>query len=75
MRKIAIVLVLLGTACIGGPPTRAQSTPTAVMTDPPVDAKFPLGLAGITVPSHGVDMDATFYLASGAGPHGTVLLL
>jgi pimeloyl-ACP methyl ester carboxylesterase len=27
------------------------------------------------VPSHGVEMDATFYLAGGVNPHGTVLLL
>jgi pimeloyl-ACP methyl ester carboxylesterase len=27
-----------------------------------------------TVPSHGVDLDAWLYVASGAGPHGTVIL-
>jgi len=53
----------------------AQQTPAAVVADPPVDKKFPPGVLGITVPSHGVDMDATFYLASGEAPHGTVLLL
>ena len=74
MRNIVIVLALLGLAWIGDLPLRAQ-TPPAVMADPPVDAKFPPGMAGITVPSHGVDMDATLYLAGGAGPHGTVLLL
>ena len=75
MRKSVVVLALLGLACIGEQPLRAQMTTPAVVADPPVDAKFPPGLAGITVPSHGVDMDATFYLASGAGAHGTVLLL
>ena len=58
-----------------GEQLRAQTAPVAVVTDTPVDTKFPPGLAGITVPSHGVDMDATMYLATGAGPHGTVLLL
>jgi pimeloyl-ACP methyl ester carboxylesterase len=75
MRNSVVVLALLGLACIGEQPLRAQMTTTAVVADPPVDAKFPPGLAGITVPSHGVDMDATLYLAGGAGPHGTVLLL
>ena len=75
MRNTVIALALLGLTWIGGQPLRAQTTPTAVVADPPVDKKFPPGLAGITIPSHGVDMDATFYLASGAGPHGTVLLL
>jgi pimeloyl-ACP methyl ester carboxylesterase len=75
MRNSIVVFVLLGLICIGRQSPRAQSAPTAVIVDPPVDTKFPPGLAGITVPSHGVEMDATFYLAGGAGPHGTVLLL
>jgi uncharacterized protein len=75
MRNRIIVLALLGLAWSSGQPLKAQSTPTAVIADPPADTRFPAGLAGITVPSHGVDMDATFYSASGAGPHGTVLLL
>jgi pimeloyl-ACP methyl ester carboxylesterase len=75
MRNSTIVFVLLGLMWIGEQSLQPQSTPTAVIADPPVDTKFPPGLAGITVPSHGVEMDATFYLAGGAGPHGTVLLL
>jgi pimeloyl-ACP methyl ester carboxylesterase len=75
MKKIVMVLALLGLSEIGYQPLRAQTTPRAVVEDTPADTKFPAELAGITVPSHGVDMDATFYLASGAGPHGTVLLL
>ena len=53
----------------------AQTAPLPVVADSPADTKFPPALAGITVPSHGVDMDAVLYLAAGAGPHGTVLLL
>lgn len=75
MGNRVIALALLGLSCIAEPALRAQTTPSAVVTDPPVDTKFPPGLAGITVPSHGVDMDATFYLASGAGLHAIVLLL
>src|SRR5215472_15168493 len=75
MRNIFIGLALLGLCSIGEQPVRAQRTPTAVVADPPVDTRFPPGLAGITIRSHGVEMDATLYLASGAGPHGTVLLL
>lgn len=75
MRNSVIVLALLGLLWIDEQPPRAQTTPAAVVADPSADRNFPPGLAGITVPSHGVDMDATFYLVSGAGPHGTVLLL
>ncbi|HEY8671824.1 MAG TPA: alpha/beta fold hydrolase [Terriglobales bacterium] len=70
-----IFAVLLGLACNGTLPLRAQQELPAVVSDPPTDRKFPPALAAITVPSHGVDMDAMLYLAAGAGPHGTVLLL
>ena len=75
MGNRVIVLILLGLAWIGGQSLWAQTPPTAVVTDPAIDAKLPASLAGITVPSHGVEMDAILYLASGEGPHGTVLLL
>src|SRR4249919_753478 len=68
-------LVMLGLSGMGYQQLQAQTIPTAIVADPPADAKFPPGIAGITVPSHGVDMDATYYLAGGAGRHGTVLLL
>ena len=71
----AIFLAWLGLALVTTEPLRAQEMPTAVVSDPPVDKNFPPALATITVPSHGVDVDATFYLAAGAGQHGTVLLL
>jgi pimeloyl-ACP methyl ester carboxylesterase len=70
------VLALLGLVwTFGGPSYAQQQAPAAVIADPAVDKKFPPGIVGITVPSHGVEMDATLYLAGGAGPHGTVLLL
>jgi len=74
LRQRIIVVALLG---ILWTPWHliAQQTPSAVITDGPTDKKFPPGIVGITVPSHGVEMDATLYLAGGAKPHGTVLLL
>ena len=45
------------------------------MADPPADKEFPAALAVVSFPSHGVDLDATLYLASGRGPHGAVVLL
>lgn len=53
----------------------SQEIPAAVIKDPPLDKQHPPGLAILTVPSHGVNLDAFFYLAAGAGPHGTVMLL
>jgi pimeloyl-ACP methyl ester carboxylesterase len=46
-----------------------------VSSDPPIDKQFPPTLAVLTISSHGVDMDGMFYLAAGAGSHGTALLL
>ena len=71
--RLSIIAALLGLALAGGQ-LRAQ-TPAAITSDPLADKTFLPSLLGITVPSHGTDMDATLYLAGGAGPHGTVLLL
>src|SRR5713226_4230386 len=53
---------------------RAQQAPSAVIADGPTDKKFPPGLAQFIVPSHGAELDAWLYVASGPGPHGTVIL-
>jgi uncharacterized protein len=53
---------------------RAQQAPSAVIADGPIDKKFPPGLAQFIVPSHSVELDAWLYVASGPGPHGTVIL-
>jgi hypothetical protein len=53
MRNSVVLLAVLGLACIGEQSLRAQTATTAVVTDPLVDAKYPPGLAGITIPSHG----------------------
>ena len=75
MRARVTFAVLLGLACMHTPSLQAQQIPAAVVSDPRTDKKFPPALAGITVPSHGVDMDGALYLAAGAGSHGNVLLL
>src|SRR6516225_3546204 len=71
---LATTLTVLGLALPCSWPLAAQTAPTAVVADPPVDKQSPPGLVMFTVPSHGVDLDAWLYVASGAGPHGTVIL-
>ena len=75
MRNIVRLLAIFGLLSVGVQPLKAQTTPKAVFADQTVDTKFPPGLVGTTIPSHGVEMDGTMYLASGGEPHGTVLLL
>src|SRR6266852_4203209 len=68
-----IIVALLGILWTPAHP-RAQQAPSAVIADGPTDKKFPPGLAQFIVPSHGVELDAWLYVASGPGPHGTVIL-
>ena len=53
----------------------AQQTPAAVISDPPPDPAYPATMASPDIPSHGAKMYSVLYVASGAGPHPTVLLL
>lgn len=57
------------------PAAIAQTVPAAVTADAPADAANPARLAQVRYPSAGVAVPARFFLASGAGKHGTVLLL
>jgi uncharacterized protein len=68
-------LAVLALLWLGGQPLSAQTiTPDAVVSDPPTDKASPPELAVFTVPSHGTDLDAWLYVASGANAHGTVIL-
>jgi pimeloyl-ACP methyl ester carboxylesterase len=53
----------------------AQLIPPSIISDPTPDALHPPRSAQVLVPSHGLGMNALFYLASGAGPHPTLVLL
>ena len=75
MTASMVTVILLVCASFSGVSLGAQRIPDAVVADPPSDPQFPPGLAAIAFPSHGRILDATLYLASGKGPHGTVLLL
>jgi pimeloyl-ACP methyl ester carboxylesterase len=70
-----IVAAILGLGPLAADPALAQQVPAAIVADPPADKEFPAALAVVSFPSHGVDLDATLYLASGRGPHGAVVLL
>ncbi len=73
MRNRLSAAFLLGLVSLGAR-LWAQQIPAAVVADPPPDRLHPPGLAILTVTSHGVELDAWLYVASGAGAHGTVIL-
>jgi pimeloyl-ACP methyl ester carboxylesterase len=56
---------------------KPQQVPAAVISDPPPDPVYPAPatMASPDIPSHGAKMYSVIYIASGAGPHPTVLML
>jgi pimeloyl-ACP methyl ester carboxylesterase len=69
---VALLVGLAGAAVAGEP---AYPIPAAVISDPVPDPANPPHAAQVLIPSHGVGMNGLFYLAGGAGPHPTVVLL
>ncbi len=53
----------------------AHSVAQAVLEDPPPDAVHPARIAVIQVPTGGVNINGIVYVASGAAPHPTLVLL
>lgn len=68
MRHLYLAIVACGLLAA---PVHAKSVPTAVIADPPADAKFPARLEVIHIPSGGVEINGVVYVASGPGPHPT----
>lgn len=52
----------------------AQSVPSAIFTDPPVDKAHPPKMTVLHIPSHGLLINGIVYQASGAGPHPTLVM-
>ena len=53
----------------------AQQIPSAIFTDPAPDKEFPADIAAPDVMSHGARLNAVLFIASGPGPHSTVVLM
>jgi pimeloyl-ACP methyl ester carboxylesterase len=73
MRAILAAAVLaLAAPAVAAP---AASLPAAIFTDPPADAAHPPRMEVLHIPSGGVEINGVAYLAGGAGPHPTLVLL
>ena len=74
MRRAILLAAMLA---LGALPAAAQpaSLPAAIFTDPPADAAHPPRMEVLHIPSGGVEINGVAYLAGGAGPHPTVILL
>jgi uncharacterized protein len=67
--RLAAMLVFLSCG------THAQQLPAAITTDPAPDKDQPAVMEAPDILSHGSRLNAVFYIAAGAGPHPTVILL
>jgi acetyl esterase/lipase len=66
-------LILFATVC-SSRALAIQPVPTAVIADPPLDAKFPARMEVIHVPTGAVQINGVAYVASGPGPHPAFVL-
>ena len=73
MRLVALVLLAL--AGVAQAAEWNGPVPAAVTTDPPRDPDHPAHSAQLLIPSDKSEMNALIYMAAGAGPHPTVILL
>ena len=71
--KLLFSAFLLAAACAAG--ASAQQIPLALTSDPPADKAHPAAMEAFQIPSHGAQLNAIAYLASGAGPHPVVIVL
>lgn len=79
LRCRARVLTRLAAACAAAAvlpnASPAQPAPAAVCADPAPDRAHPARMQVLHIPSGGVRINGVAYLAAGAGPHPTLLLL
>jgi len=68
----AALLALAAAPALAQPPA---SLPAAIFTDPPTDPAHPPRMEVLHIPSGGVEINGVAYLAGGAGPHPTMILL
>ena len=68
-------LLPLAFAVVSAISASAQQFPTAIATDPPADKAHPAAMDAFQIPSHGAQLNAIAYLATGEGPHPAVIVL
>jgi pimeloyl-ACP methyl ester carboxylesterase len=68
-------LALACSLALAVPAAAQQTIPPAVATDPAPDSAHPARMEAFVIPSHDGALNAVMYVAAGAGPHPTLLLL
>lgn len=72
----ATIQILAAVAALAAPAVSAKPTaiPAAIYTDPAPDKAHPAKMEVLHIPSGGVEINAVAYLASGPGPHPTLVI-
>jgi pimeloyl-ACP methyl ester carboxylesterase len=73
MRLLAAVMLPVLALAFLPPMLNAQTS--AITTDPVPDKAHPAAMETFQLPSHGALLNALIYIAAGAGPHPTIILL
>jgi pimeloyl-ACP methyl ester carboxylesterase len=80
LRKLALPLVSMA-VCLSGvraapaqAPVMTQPVPSAIYTDPAVDAAHPAHSQVLHIPTHGVLINGLLYAPPGAGTHPTLVI-
>jgi pimeloyl-ACP methyl ester carboxylesterase len=73
LRRFLLSAALLSASFSALVPAHAQNA--AITTDPAFDKQNPATMQSFQLPSHGALLNALVYIASGSGPHPTVILL
>jgi len=71
----SLLLAACAALAIGSTAAAQVRPPAAIFTDPPADAAHPASSQVLHIPSGAVQINGLAYLAAGAGPHPTVVLL
>ncbi len=75
MKYLTTAVLALAFVGMGQAADQPQPIPSSVISDPAPDPDHPPHSAQLLIPSQGSGMNALFYLAGGAGPHPTLVLL
>ena len=75
MLKFSGTIVVLMSAWIGAAIAADVVVPRSLFTDPAPNQQFPAQMVPLAISSEGGSMNGVLYMASGQGPHPTVLLL
>jgi uncharacterized protein len=75
MQRMISLGFALAALMITASPVAAAPSVNPAIADAPRDAMFPAHNQQLLIPSHGLGMNALLFVASGKGPHPTVILM